>query len=100
VSNGAITASVLINLEEKPPEDVVPLVIQKGNYPDSSSDEGEPEGGFIPSPYDPKLKAFGGKGPGQVDVYISEAPLGIVLQGYDGQGNKIPSAKKFVPFDE
>ena len=81
VSNGAITASVLINLEEKTPEDAVPLIIRKGNYPDSKLDEDEPEGEFIPSPYDAKLKAYGGKGPGQVDVFVSEDPMNSVAIG-------------------
>lgn len=100
VASGAVSASVFINLDGISLEEAVTKVIQKGNYPDSKGEEEGSGGEYIPSPFDPSLKAYGGKGPGQVDVSISEEPAGILLQGYDGKGNPIPGAKKFVPADE
>jgi prepilin-type N-terminal cleavage/methylation domain-containing protein len=99
VASAAVSASVLINLDELTPADAVPQIIQKGNYPDAH-DENTESAQFVPSPFDSKLKAYGGRGPGQVEITLSEDPSGILIQGYDGQGNPIPSAKKFVPYDE
>jgi prepilin-type N-terminal cleavage/methylation domain-containing protein len=100
VASGAITASVLMNLNELTPEEAIPEIIQKSNYPDTKGNKIDSEAEqYVPSPFSPKLKAYGGRGAGQVDVSISEEPYGIVLQGYDGRGNPIPSARKFVPYD-
>ena len=98
VSSGAITASVLMNMDDLPPEKAVPAIIQKGNFPEGATEASE--AAFTPSPFDGELKAYGGKGPGQVDVIVSEEPYGVLLQGYDQKGNPIPTARKFVPFNE
>lgn len=100
VASGAVSASVFINLDGTSSEEAIAKVIQKGNYPESKGEEDGSDNQYVPSPFDPSLKAYGGKGPGQVDVSISEDPVGILLQGYDGKGNLIPGAKKFVPIDE
>lgn len=101
VASGAVSASVFVNLDDVGVEEVVARVIQKGNYPESKGEEeASASSEYVPSPFDPSLKAYGGKGPGQVDVTVSEDPPGILLQGYDGKGNPIPGAKKFVPVDE
>lgn len=100
VASAAVSAAVFINMDELKPEDVLAKTIQKGNYPDSKGDEASETTQFVPSPFDSSLKAYGGKGPGQVDVSLSNDPAGILLQGYDGKGNPIPTAHKFVPYDE
>jgi prepilin-type N-terminal cleavage/methylation domain-containing protein len=99
VASAAISAAVFLNMDEISLEEAITKTIQKGNYPDQKANGAQGEE-YVPSPFDPKLKAYGGKGPGQVDVTISEDPLGVILQGYDGKGNPIRMAKKFVPFDE
>ena len=100
VASGAVSASVFINLDEMTLDEAVSKVIQKGNYPESKGETDEAEGQYVPSPFDPSLKAYGGKGPGQVEVTASSDPAGLVLQGYDGKGNPLPSVRKFVPLDE
>jgi prepilin-type N-terminal cleavage/methylation domain-containing protein len=101
VASAAVSAAVFINMDELAPEDAVIKVIEKGNYPDQKDDGGNSDSEqFVPSPFDSTLKAFGGRGPGQVDIALSSDPSGLVIQGYDGKGNPIPTAKKFVPYDD
>ena len=100
VASAAVSASVFINLDELAPTEAVPKVIQKGNYPDSGTKGDADSAQYVPSPFDAKLKAYGGKGPGQVDVTESDDPAGVIIQGYDSQGNPIPNARKFVPYDQ
>ncbi len=100
VASAAVSAAVFLNMDELTPETAIPQVIQKGNYPDSSLEDSSESTQFVPSPFDSQLKAYGGKGPGQVDVTLSTEPSGILIQGYDSKGNPIPSARKFVPYDE
>jgi prepilin-type N-terminal cleavage/methylation domain-containing protein len=101
VASAAVSASVFLNMDELSPGDSIIQVIEKGNYPDhkGESDNSSPEQ-FVPSPFDNSLKAYGGKGPGQVDITLSTDPPGLLIQGYDGKGNPIPTAKKFVPYDD
>ena len=64
VASAAISASVFLNLDEVTPDEIHKTIL-KGNYPDTKADsDAEPTEAFIPSPFDGKLKAFGGKGPG------------------------------------
>jgi hypothetical protein len=84
-------------MDELPLEDAVAKVISRGNYPDGNKTQEDSGNNYVPSPFEPTLKAYGGKGPGQVDIILSEEPTGMILQGYDGKGDPIPSAKKFVP---
>lgn len=100
VASGAVSASVFLNMDDMSLQDAVSKVIEKGNYPEKKGSDGEEGDQFVPSPFDSKLKAYGGKGPGQVDVFVSDEPSGIVLQGYDGKGNPISGARKFVPAEE
>lgn len=101
VASAAVSAAVLLNMDELAPEEALVKVIQKGNFPDQKGGaEGESAAQFVPSPFDSSLKAYGGRGPGQVDVSLSTESPGILIQGYDNKGNPIPAAKKFVPYDE
>ena len=101
VASAAVSAAVFLNMDELTPEDAVVKVIEKGNYPDHKGDtDAGASDQFVPSPFDSSIKAYGGRGPGQVDISISKDPQGILIQGYDGKGNPIPTAKKFVPYDE
>ncbi len=101
VASAAVSAAVFLNMDELPPEDALVKIIEKGNYPDHK-DEGDSRATeqFVPSPFDNTLKAYGGRGPGQVDIALSSDPQGLLIQGYDAKGNPIPTAKKFVPYDE
>lgn len=101
VASAAVSAAVFLNMDELSPDDALIKIIEKGNYPDHK-DEGDNSTSdqFVPSPFDSTLKAFGGRGPGQVDISLSNDPKGLVIQGYDGKGNPIPTAKKFVPYEE
>jgi prepilin-type N-terminal cleavage/methylation domain-containing protein len=101
VASAAVSAAVFLNMDELSPDDALIKIIEKGNYPDHK-DEGDSSTSdqFVPSPFDNTLKAFGGRGPGQVDIILSNDPQGLVIQGYDGKGNPIPTAKKFVPYEE
>ena len=100
VASAAVSASVFINMDELNASDTIVKVIEKGNYPDHKKDEEVSNSAeFVPSPFDSHLKAFGGKGMGQVDLQVSDDPAGIIIQGYDGKGDPIPNAKKFVPYD-
>lgn len=99
VASAAMTAAVLLNLDEMTPETAIPEIVRKCNYPESKTGKNSETSSYVPSPFDAKLKAFGAHGPGQVDIAISQEPYGITIQGFDNNSKPIASARKFVPFD-